>query len=54
MNTIRSGFMGAYTGMFGAVVAAALMQRNLVPALIWLAVLVLVLIYGREKHDRSE
>ena len=47
---IRSGFFATFAGTFGLVVVAALMQRSLWPAVVWLLTMVLILIYGEEKH----
>lgn len=44
MTKVRSGFMGAFCAMVGPALAAAFMQGNLVPAAIWVAVWMLMML----------
>lgn len=52
MNRVRSGFMGAFCGMLGIVLAGAFLQNTLIPVVIWLAVLALILLYGKADDGR--
>jgi hypothetical protein len=49
MSKARDGFLGAYCGMFGVVLAAAFFQGNLIPAGIWVAGLVGLLVWSEKQ-----
>ena len=45
---VRSCYYGAHAAMLGAVLVSALIQRNLIPTVIWLAVTALIIVFGKE------
>ena len=45
----RSGYLGAHFAMIGPVLAVAFLQRNMIPTVIWLAVTVVIVAFGKER-----
>lgn len=50
MSKARDGFFGAYCGMFGAVLVVAFLQGNLIPAGMWVAGLIGILLWAEKSE----